>query len=312
MDLHSGARTCPRSRALLVQRITVEGHELEAAAEAAGISVRTAYKWLKRYREEGQAGLFDRSSRPRRMPKATDLGRCEVVRTLRASRMSAAAIAEKLRMPRATVARILVRAGLGKLSALEEPEQVVRYEHKGAGDLLHLDIKRLAKIGRVGHRIHGDRTTRVRGIGWEYAHVAIDDYSRVAYVEILPNQNGDTTAAFLRRAIAWFKLEGVKILRILTDNGSAYRAKVFEAVCGGCEIKHRWTRPYRPQTNGKAERFIQTSLREWAYARPYISSAQRTAAVGPWTDGYNLHRPHAGIGDLSPWQKLNNLLGNDT
>jgi transposase InsO family protein len=304
MDLHSGARTCPRSRALLIERIRVEGHELEMAAAAAGVSVRTTYKWLKRFSEEGAAGLNDRSSRPRRMPKATAPGRCELVQTLRRTRMSAAAIADKLRMPRSTVARILVRAGLGKLKALEEPEPVVRYEHERAGDLLHLDIKRLGKIARVGHRIHGDRTTRVRGIGWEYVHVAIDDYSRVAYVEVLPNQNGDTTAAFLRRAIAWFKQEGVKILRILTDNGSAYRAKVFDAVCKAGEIKHRWTRPYRPQTNGKAERFIQTLLREWAYVRPYPTSNRRTAALKRYVERYNRRRPHGSLDRQPPFSRL--------
>jgi len=304
MDLHSGARTCPRSRALLVERITVDGWALNEAANAAGISVRTAYKWLARHRQEGAAGLSDRSSRPTRMPAATEPERCGLILKLRQLRMTAPQIADRLKMPPATVARVLSRAGLGKLKSLEPLEPVVRYEHEHAGDLLHLDIKRLGKIGRVGHRIHGDRTTRVRGIGWEYVHVAIDDYSRVAYVEVLPNQTGVITAAFLRRAIAWFKRQGVRIRRILTDNGSAYRSKVLQATCERFDVRHRWTRPYRPQTNGKAERFIQTLLREWAYVRPYRSSRWRTAALEAYITRYNRRRPHGSLHRKPPFSRL--------
>lgn len=304
MNLHSGARSCPRSRVLLIERIEQEHWTVSEAAEAAGISARTAFKWLARYRAEGAQGLSDRRSRPKEMPAATELARCDLIRSLRATRMTAAAIARRLRMPRATVARILSRSRMGRLHLLEPQEPARRYEHAHAGDLLHLDIKKLGKIGRVGHRIHGDRTTRVRGIGWEFVHVAIDDYSRVAYVEVLPNELGVTTAAFLRRAIAWFKREGVRIRRILTDNGSAYRSFAVNSLCERLGITRRWTRPYRPQTNGKAERFIQTLLREWAYVRPYPSSTKRTAALSRYVERYNRRRPHGSLKGQPPISRL--------
>lgn len=304
MDLHSGARTCPRSRALLIQRVTREKWTVEEAAEAAGISTRTVYKWLARHRTERRRGLQDRSSRPITVPHATVPARRELILRLRHSRMTGAQIARRLRMPRTTVARVLSRAGLGRLKALAPIEPVRRYEHGHAGSLLHLDIKKLGKIGQVGHRIHGDRTTRVRGIGWECVHVAIDDFSRAAYVEVLPNETGPTTAAFLRRAIAWFKRLGIRVERILTDNGSAYRSKLVGAVCQELELKHRWTRPYRPQTNGKAERFIQTLLREWAYVRAYPNSRRRTAALVPYLMHYNRRRSHGSLHGKSPFSRL--------
>jgi transposase InsO family protein len=218
--------------------------------------------------------------------------------------MTAAQIAARLKLPRSTVARVVRRAGLSRLRSLDPPEPVVRYEWKHPGDLLHLDIKRLGKIGRIGHRIHGDRTTRVRGIGWEYVHVAIDDYSRVAYVEVLPRQDGPTTAAFLRRAIRWFKSLGIRIQRILSDNGSAYLSRAFRARCEMLRLHHRRTRPYRPQTNGKAERFIQTLLREWAYVRPYPTSGKRTAALPAYLTRYNRRRPHGSLHGKPPFSRL--------
>jgi len=304
MNLHSRARTCPASRALLVERITRDGWGIDEAAEAAGISRRTAFKWLKRHRLQGSPGLQDRSSRPERISRHTPVDRRDLVLKLRQSRLTATQIAQRLRMARSTVARLLKQAGMEQLRLLKPPEPVVRYERESPGDLIHLDIKRLGKIGRVGHRIHGDRRTRVYGIGWEFAHVAIDDFSRVAYVEVLPREDGVTTAAFLRRALIWFKRQGIQPQRILTDNGSGYRSKLVAAVCQETDVKHRWTRPYRPQTNGKAERFIQTLLREWAYVRPYQTSARRTAALAPYLLRYNHRRPHGGISGLAPFSRL--------
>ncbi len=304
MFLHSGARSCPASRVLLIQRIQFEGWTVAEAAEAAGLSTRSAFKWLARYRREGEPGLLDRSSRPRHMPEATDPARCELIESLRKTRMTGQAIARRLRMPRSTVARILARSGMGRLRALAPSEPPKRYEHAKAGDLLHLDVKKLGKIGRVGHRIHGDRTIRARGIGWEFVHVAIDDYSRVGYVEVLPNETGVMTAAFLRRAIAWFKTQGIGIRRILTDNAKNYRGHDVGGVCERWGITRKWTRPYRPQTNGKAERFIQTLLREWAYVRPYRSSAKRTAALAPYLERYNRRRPHGSLLGEPPISRL--------
>jgi len=301
MDLHSGARTCPASRALLVRRITVEHWPVGAAASAAGISVRTAYKWLGRARG---GDLRDRSSRPHRSPRATPEPWRALILELRRCRLTGGQIAHRLKLRRSTVARVLQRAGLARLRSFEPAEPVVRYEHQRPGDLLHLDVKKLGKIGRIGHRIHGDRTTRVRGIGWEFVHIAIDDYSRVAYVEVLPNELGITTAAFLQRALAWFRQRGIRVRRILSDNGSPYVSKVFRADCAAQRVRHLRTRPYRPQTNGKAERFIQTLLREWAYVRPYPSSGQRRGALPGWLRHYNFRRPHGSLDGLPPISRL--------
>jgi len=236
------------------------------------------------------------------------------IEQLRRQRMTGPVIARTLGMPRSTVGAVLRRLGLGKLKALEPKLPANRYERDAPGELIHIDIKSLGKIDGLGHRVTGQRAgqSRRRGIGWDHLHVAIDDASRLAYTEILPGLTGEDASGFLERALAWYARLGVRVERVMTDNGSAYVSKRFTKAIATAGVRHIRTRPFRPRTNGKAERFIQTSLREWAYARPYISSAQRTAAVGPWTDAYNLHRPHAGIGDLSPWQRLNNLLGNDT
>jgi len=213
-----------------------------------------------------------------------------------------------------TVGAWLRRLGLGKLSALEPKPEVIRYERAAPGELIHIDIKSLGKIDGVGHRITGqhERHHRARGIGFEHLHVAIDDASRLAYTEILPSLGREDATAFLQRALAWYERLGVKVERVMTDNGSAYRSKLFAKALQHAGVRHVRTRPYTPRTNGKAERFIQTSLREWAYAKPYQSSDQRSAAIGPWTNAYNLTRPHSGIGGLTPWLRVNNLLGNDT
>ena len=299
MDIHSNARTCPNSRATIVEHVKA-GAWCSDQAFALGISVRTGFKWWRRFQDEGLAGLQDRSSRPLEIPNQTAPEREELVVQLRQCRLTAREIATKLRMPRSTVSAVLKRKGQARLSDLEPPTPVVRYEHSAAGDLLHLDVKKLARIRGVGHRITADRQHRARGVGWEYVHVAIDDFSRFAYVEVLANEEGTTTAAFLRRALAFFRSHGIRIQRVLTDNAKNYTAHVFQELCAHRAIQHRRTRPYRPCTNGKAERFIQTLLREWAYKRPYTSSARRTAALPRWLHRYNHHRPHGSIGGRSP------------
>jgi len=313
MNVHKNARLTEAGRALLVGRIK-SGWPARLAAEAAGVSRRTAYKWLERDRRGGERRLRDRSSAPRRSPRRTPAARIGEIERLRRERLSGPAIARALGMARSTVGAILRRLGLGKLAALEPKPPVVRYEKAQAGELLHLDIKTLGKIDGVGHRITGyhERHHRARGVGHEHLHVAVDDASRLAYTEILPSLGQADTTAFLRRALSWFERLGVTVQRVMSDNGSAYRSKLFAKALSEAGARHVRTRPYTPRTNGKAERFIQTSLREWAYARPYASSAERTAAIGPWTDSYNLARPHAGIAGLTPWARVNNLLGNDT
>jgi transposase InsO family protein len=291
-------------RALLIHRIRRLKWPVLASAAAAGISVRTAHKWLARYRIEGRRGLGDRSSAPHRRPQRTS----EVMRTRivaeRYARRTAWAIAVRLQVPRSTVAAILAQYGLNRLARLTPPPPIRRYEHRYPGSLLHLDIKPLGRIERIGHRIHGDQGRRVKGAGYEYAHVAIDDHSRVAYVEVLADQRGPNTAAFFDRAVRWFAQRAVRIRRVLTDNGAGYRSHRFAAVARRAQIAHRWCRPYRPQTNGKAERFIQTLQREWAYAHPYATSARRTRALGPWLRYYNTRRPHTALDYHPPCARL--------
>lgn len=304
MDLHSRALTCPGSRALLVHRVTVQGWTMGLATQALGISRRTGYKWLARHRQEGEAGLRDRSSRPRRMPFATPPDWTELIVGLRRMRMTGPGIARQLKLPRSTVARVLRRAGLARLKCLEPRLPVVRYERSRPGELLHLDVKKLVRIRGVGHRIHGNRHRMARGVGWEFVHVAVDDYSRVAYVEVLPDETGFTTVDFLQRAKDWFRRRGVTIERILTDNGTNYRSRFMAEGCHQLHVRHYRTRPYRPCTNGKAERFIQTMLREWAYAVPYESSTARTQALPAWLMYYNGSRPHGGIHGEPPFSRL--------
>jgi len=313
MNVHKNARLTPSGRALLANRV-MRGWTVKSAAEAAGVSVRTAHKWLSRHRLGGERRHCDRSSAPRRCPRRTSPERTAQIEALRRQRMSGPQIARTLGMARSTVGVLLRRLGLGRLSALEPKPAIIRYERAAPGELIHIDIKSLGKIDGVGHRITGDRTgqSRNRGIGWDHLHVAIDDASRLAYTEILPSLGQEDATGFLRRALAWYARQGVAVQRVMTDNGSAYRSRLFAKALQDAGAKHIRTRPYTPRTNGKAERFIQTSLREWAYAKPYQSSDQRTAAIGPWTDSYNLNRPHSAIGHQPPIKRLNNLLGNDT
>ncbi len=299
MNIHSNARTCPNSRATIVAHVKA-GAWCAEQAFAMGVSLRTGFKWAQRYRRQGSAGLLDRSSRPQQVPSKTSLERSQLVIRLRRCQLTAREIAAKLHMPRSTVSAVLKRHGLGRLKDLQREEPVVRYEHQAPGDLVHLDVKKLGRIRGVGHRITGDRSTRHRGAGWEFVHVAVDDHSRLAYVEVLANEEGITTAAFLRRALIFFGRHGVRVRQILTDNARNYTAHVFEQLCAQDSIPHRRTQPYRPCTNGKAERFIQTLLREWAYKRPYTSSSRRRAALMPWLHRYNHRRPHGGIGGQSP------------
>ena len=304
MDIHKNARSCPRSREFLVHRILREGWEVSQAAEAAGLSKRTAYKWLGRYKAEGLSGLADRSSRPRRQPSRTPRALRERIVTLRRQRMCGAEIACRLGMPRSTVARILQREGLGRLRALDPPEPARRYVKQHPGELLHLDIKKLGCIRGVGHRITGNRRDTSPGAGWEFVHVCIDDASRLSYVEVLPDERQGTTTGFMKRAVAWYTRQGITTERILTDNGNPYRSHRFAAACRRLGIRHSFTKPYRPQTNGKAERLIQTLLREWAYRFPYSSSAQRRQRLTRYLHFYNCHRMHQSLGGQPPLSRL--------
>lgn len=304
MKLHRNAKTTPHMRALLVTRIRHEGWSAHDAATAAGISRRSAYKWLARHRTGGLAALTDRSSAPRHHPTRTSAEQIARIVAARHERLTAWEIAVRCQVPRSTVAAILVRVGLNRLSRLTPPAPVRRYERQRPGELVHLDIKPLARICRVGHRIHGDRRLSVAGAGYEFVHVAVDDYSRVAYAEVLPDQRGATTAAFLDRVVRWLAQRGVRVQRVLTDNGSAYLSHAFARVAQRAHVRLSRTRPYRPQTNGKAERFIQTLLREWAYRRPYAQSRQRTRALRPWLRHYNTTRPHTALAYRPPCSRF--------
>jgi len=313
MNVHQNARLTLSCRVLLVERILAGRAQVEVAREL-GVSVRTAHKWLQRYRHEGPGGLKDRSSRPHRTPTATAQVLKIAVVALRRQRMTVSSIATQLKLSRATVARIAKAAGLERLSRLEPSPVYRRYERAEPGELLHLDIKKLGRILKVGHRITGDRVGHSTGAGkgWDYLHVAIDDASRVAYTQILPAEDANCTVAFLRAAVAYYAGLGVRIKGVYTDNGKAYRGKDFAAACAQLSLRHHYTRPYTPRTNGKAERFIQTCLREWAYARAYHHSYQRRDALPTWLHGYNWHRPHTSLAGQPPVSRLrldrNNLV----
>lgn len=300
MNIHENARSTPRSRATLVGRVREQAWSPAAAARAAGISVRTAYKWLRRYDEEGPVGLRDRPCRAQSRPHALPRDWCDVVVYLRSYRQPARLIAQALGLARSTVSAVLARNGLGSQASLEPPRPANRYERRQAGELLHLDTKRLARFYRPGHRVTGSRLRASDGAGWEFVHIAIDDFSRIAYAEILPDERGPTCAAFLRRACRWFKRQGIPIQALLTDNGTGYRSHCFRGECLRAGLRHHRTRPYTPRTNGKAERFIQSMLREWAYGRLYRSSAARGRDLPRWLTFYNEERPHAGLKYLSP------------
>ena len=300
MNIHENARTTPASRELLVNRVLKQGWSPARAAEATGVSPRTAYKWLARFQAEGRAGLRDRSSRARRLRHALPGEWCDLVAYLRHFRQPARVIARELGLPRSTVSAVLSRQGLGPQRALEPPAPVRRYERRRPGDLLHLDTKKLGRFSRPGHRVTGNRADRDRGAGWEVVHVAIDDHSRLAYAEVLPDENPLSCIEFLQRALAWFADQGIRIRRLLTDNGNGYRSHGFREACQKLRLRHLRTKPRRPQTNGKAERFIQTLIREWAYGRVYLSSALRAAQLPTWLRFYNWRRPHGSLGHKPP------------
>jgi transposase InsO family protein len=300
MNVHRNAKTTPRMRQLIATRAR-QGWTYARIAEALGLSVRTVAKWVARARH---AALSDRSSRPHRQPRRTAPALERAIVALRRRRLTAWQISTALRHPRSTVTRVLARAGLNRIALLAPVPPVQRYEWPHVGDLLHVDLKRLGRVVGIGHRIHGDRRRRARRAGYEYLHVAIDDASRLTYAEVLMADDAPSCAAFLQRTLAWFRRRGIGVRRLLTDNALAYKAGIFAAVCRRWAVRQRFTRPYRPQTNGKAERFIQTLLREWAYRTPYRSSARRTAALGPYLRFYNHRRPHASLGRRSPWMRF--------
>ena len=306
MKLHANARTCPHSRRLAVRRLE-QGWTLRCAAESAGVSVRTVSKWRRRYREEGELGLLDRSSAPVRVPHRTPEERVRAITLLRRERLTGWEIAERLGMPLSTVSTVLTRIGLGRLSRLEPPEPPNRYQRERPGELLHIDVKKLGRIGRPGHRVNGDRRTRSRGVGWEYVHVCVDDATRLAYVEVLENEKAVTAVGFLRRAIAHFAEQGVRVERVMTDNGPCYRAIVHALACRSLGIRHLRTRPYRPRTNGKAERFIQTLQNRWAYGAIYGNPTERTDALPGWLTHYNYNRPHSSLSHKPPATRLAEL-----
>jgi transposase InsO family protein len=309
MKLHANARTCPNSRRLIVQRVNEEGWSLTAAAEAAGVSERTAGKWLSRFQAEGELGLLDRSSRPRRSPERIPAERVAAIEALRRLRMTAAEIAECLSMALSTVSRWLQRIGLGKLSRLEPPEPPNRYERRRPGELIHVDVKKLGRIIRPGHRVTGSRVDRrdQGKKGWEFVHVCVDDATRLAYAEVLADEKGDTAAGFLRRAVAWFRSMGITVERVISDNGACYISAVHAAACRELGLRHLRTRPYRPRTNGKAERFIRTLRDRWAWGPLYGTSAERTAALAGWLAHYNFTRRHGALGHKPPAARLAEL-----
>lgn len=298
----------------MVERL-FSGWSVSEVAAAAGVTSKTVRKWRDRFAAEGQPGLRDRSAHPLCSPGRLPAATIEHIEALRRQRQSGPAIARQLGVPVSTVGLALRRLGLGLLRALDPRPEVIRYEREHPGELIHLDIKKLGRIDGIGHRITGDRTgqSSKRGTGWEYLHVAIDDASRLAFTAIMVDEKKESTTAFLMQALDWFHAHGVTVQRVMTDNGSAYRSRLFASAVAAQGLKHKRTRPYTPRTNGKAERFIQTSIREWAYAKPFASSAQRTQAMHPWLHTYNTARPHTALNGKPPISRIarDNVLGND-
>jgi len=323
MQLHGNARTCPNSRRLLVARVLEQGWSVTAAGEAAGVTERTVWRWLRRWRAEGEAGLLDRSSRPRRSPGQLPVATVEAITSLRKLPMTGAQIAEVLGLALSTVSAWLKRVGLGKRSRLEPPEPPNRYELARPGQLVHVDVKKLGRISvrGAGHRLTGDKRSqfkvRHRGpsqhiTGYEFVHVMVDDHSRLAYAEVFQGkgENARQAIAFLRRGLAFFKAHGVQVERVMSDNGPGYISKAHAIACQALGVHHTRIRPGRPRTNGKAERFIQTLLNECAYVRIYGSSAERQHQLGPYLERYNFSRPHGSLAKKPPAPRLTNVIGN--
>jgi len=306
MNIHQNARLTPHSRAELVRRVVVEGQTPTAVAAAFGVTVKTVHKWVARFQTEGVKGLQDRSSRPHHLHRPTPAATVATIEALRRQRWTGQHIAAAVGVSPATISRILRRLDLNRIQALEPATPVRRYEREHPGELIHIDIKKLGRFDRVGHRITGDRTnqSKRRGVGWEFVHVCIDDASRVAFSQIRPDEKKESAVAFLQATIAYYANLGVTIARVMTDNGSCYRSKAFRSACRDLGLKHIRTKPYTPKTNGKAERFIQTALREWAYAQAYPTSDHRAAALPIWLHRYNWHRPHSSLQSKSPITRL--------
>jgi transposase InsO family protein len=312
MNTHKNARLTFARRLEMVQDITQRGVSRAAAAQSQNVSLPTVLKWLGRYLAQGEVGLRDRSSRPRLSPRSIAPATALAIVEVRRHRLTQARIAASLGVSKSTVGRVLARAGLSHLRDLDPIVPVVRYEHAAAGDLLHIDIKKLGRIRRPSHRVTGNRRDTFDGAGWEYLFVAIDDHARIGFTDMYPDETKVSATQFMRNAVAYYKSLGVQVKGLLTDNGSAFRSRDFAQTCTELRVKHRFTRPYRPQTNGKAERFIQSALREWAYGFIYQNSLQRTDQLDAWIHHYNWHRPHQGIGGVAPMSRLktscNNLL----
>ncbi len=312
MNIHKNARLTFARRIEMVRDIVDRGLTPAEAAAEAGVSPPTARKWLGRFLASGRSGLQDRSSRPKVSPGAIAPGKALAIVELRRRRLTQARIAASLSVSKSTVGRVLARAGLSRLRDLEPSAPVVRYEHAHPGDLIHIDTKKLGRIERMGHRITGERKDSVEGAGWEFLFVAIDDHARIGFTDMYPDERKTSAVQFLENTIAYFRSLGVRVRRVLTDNGSAFRSRRFANACQRLGLKHSFTKPYRPQTNGKAERFIQSALREWAYGIAYNHSSERTAMLERWIHHYNWHRPHQGINGATPVSRLaqtgNNLL----
>jgi transposase InsO family protein len=304
MNTHKNARLTYLRRLEMVQDMTVRGLSASQAAAMHGVSAMTARKWLARYLADGAQGLLDKSSRPAKSPRAIAPGVALAIVELRRKLFLQARIASYMGVSKATVSRVLRRAGLSRLSDLQPQEPVQRYEREAPGELLHIDIKKLGRIERAGHRVTGSRQGRIQGAGWEYVFVAVDDHSRIAFTQIHADERKDSAVAFLYAAHAYYAQLGVNVQRLITDNGPAFHSNAFFDACHHLGIKHRFTRAYRPQTNGKAERFIQSALREWAYGRAYSHSDERRAALPVWNHFYNWHREHHGIGCHTPMSRL--------
>jgi transposase InsO family protein len=312
MNVHKNARLTPHGRERIVGQVR-SGQTPKAVGKAAGVCPRTVRKWVDRHRREGLTGLIDRSSRPHRLYRPTPQAVVERVEALRRQRRTGKQIAAELHISPATVSRILKRLGLNRIAALEPAEPVRRYERAKPGEMIHIDIKKLGRFAKAGHRVTGKRQgCRNAGAGWEFVHVAIDDHSRIAFAKIMPNEKKRSATAFLKAALAYYASLGIKVERVMSDNGSCYKSFAFRRACKRFGLRHIRTKPYTPRTNGKAERFIQTSLREWAYAQAYQHSRERKAQLPYWLHQYNWHRPHAGIDDKIPISRLglpqNNLL----
>jgi transposase InsO family protein len=312
MNTHKNARLTYARRMELVKDITDRGLSPCAAGAAHGVTAPTARKWLGRYLAQGAVGLADRSSRPALSPRAIVAGKALAIVELRRKRLTQARIASAVGVATSTVSRVLRRAGLSHLRDLEPAEPIVRYEHEHPGDLVHIDTKMLGRIHRPGHRVTGDRSTRRDGTGWEFLFVAVDDHARIGFTDIHLDERAGSAEQFLRNTVAYFASLGIRVHRVLTDNGGAFHSRKFAAACRQLGIQHKFTRAYRPQTNGKAERFIQSALREWAYGFTYQNSSHRTEALDAWIHHYNWHRPHQGIHGVAPMTRLspsrNNLL----